>query len=181
MLRENEKSVLVHWYYSISEWEDFNKTKSRVDWQNIARGSLLVMIPAFFIFYFALNASWIVSLIFSANTALLYNAIKYYILSTGSKWKGPGMPEIIITEDAVTSNGKTIIFQGDGNFLRKVDIKENDNINVLEILFECNKGKTVTYDHIRIPVPKGKLREAVVLLDNLNIRWGLVLPVPGHV
>ncbi len=80
------------------------------------------------------------------------------------------MPEIVITNGTATVNGKPTVFQGDGKWLRKADIKEMNNINVLEIIYEWKTGKGITFDELRIPVPKGKLREAMELLDCLNLR-----------
>jgi hypothetical protein len=76
----------------------------------------------------------------------------------------------VITNRIANVNGKPIVFHGDGKWLRKVDIKEKNNINVLEITFEWKTGKGITFDELRIPVPKGKLREAIELLDCLNVR-----------
>ena len=84
------------------------------------------------------------------------------------------MPEISVEGGTVTVNGKSIIFQGNGVWLRKADIKEKDNINILEIAYEWKMGDDVCFDEIKIPVPKGKLREAMELLDCLNLRRDLL-------
>ena len=101
-------------------------------------------------------------------TAVLFGFCCYFISRSRMKWKQPQAPEIIITSDQASVNGKLTIFNGDGKFLRKADIKEKYDRNVLEILYESSAGQKISFDELIIPVPKGKLKEAIVLLESLN-------------
>ena len=43
---------------------------------------------------------------------------------------------------------------------------------MLEIIYESKTGDEASLDELIIPVPKGKLREAIALLDTLNYPRG---------
>ncbi len=79
-------------------------------------------------------------------------------------------PEVRITADRVWTNNFHEPFQNSTRQFRHITIREAGNINVLEIYFEL-KNKVCD---IIIPIPKGKLREAIelqerLLLDNVSI------------
>ena len=117
---------------------------------------------------YALNTLWITALAVGSVTAVLVGFSCYFISRRRMKWKQPQPPEIIITSDQASVNGRLTIFNGDGKFLRKADIKEKYDRNVLEILYESSTGQKISFDKLIIPVPKGKLKEAIVLLESLN-------------
>lgn len=170
MIQEDEKAVLAHWYYSVSEWEEFLKGEKKGKKMVLWVESALALVLVFLTFYFGWNGSWAGSLAIGGGFALVYFAVKYYTRVFAYKWKGSAMPEVSITGKEVTTNGNTIIFQGNGNWLRRIDIEEKDNINVLQIMYEWNTAKGANYAEIRIPVPKGKLREAVEVQLTVG-RW----------
>jgi hypothetical protein len=134
MIQLSEKSALVHWYYSISEWQEFKKKEK------------------------------------SGIGALVYGIIIWFSRLWGAKPKNTEIPQTIVWNGVAKINGRSTIFQGKGKWLRKVDIKETKSINIVEIIFEKQTSKGTRFNEIRIPVPKGKLREAVELQACLNLR-----------
>jgi hypothetical protein len=134
MIQQTEKSALVHWYYSVSEWEEFKRKEK------------------------------------TGIGAIVYGLVTYFLRLCGVKPKNVEIPQTIIWSGNAKINGRSIVFQGYGKWLRKVDIREAKSINILEIIFEKQTPKGIRFDEIRIPVPKGKMREALELQDCLTLR-----------
>jgi hypothetical protein len=171
---QNEQSVLVHWYYSVSEWQEFMNRENKKRNKQILRDSLLIGILGMLILHYIGKISWVVSFIIACNLSILCMGLKYYFRKRAGTWRDKKMPEVTIMDDTAMINGKQLVFHGQGKWLRKADIKEKNNVNVLEITYEWHTRKGAHFDEIRVPVPRGKLREAVELLDCLNLRRTLL-------
>lgn len=79
-------------------------------------------------------------------------------------------PEVRIAADRVWTNNLHEPFQNSTRQFRDIQIRKAGNVNILEIYFEL---KNRICDII-IPIPKGKLREAIevqerLLLDNVSV------------
>lgn len=170
MLSVNEKTPFVHWFYSVSEWEAFMRLSKTKKSLTLLLGSISAGLLVFMILRFSNQAGLMTSLEISAVTALLAGLLQYIIRMYSLKWKSPKMPEVVIVNGTITVNGKSTIFQGNGIWLRKAILKENHNLNILGIAYEWKSGDDIYSDEINIPVPKGKLREAMELLDKLNLK-----------
>lgn len=168
MPQEIEKSVLVHWYYSVSEWESFITCEKDKGYKCFLKGFLIAGTISFLVSRYGINTLWITTLTVTCISAILFGIFCYFFSRYQVKWKQPQPPEIIITSDNANVNGKLTIFNGDGKCLRKADIKEKYDRNVLEIVYDSRSGETISSKELIIPVPKGKLREAVMLLESLN-------------
>ena len=136
------------------------------------KGFLIAGTISFLVARYGVNTLWITTLTVTCLAAILFGVFCYFFSKYQVKWKQPQAPQIIITSDNVNVNGKLTIFNGDGKLLRKADLKEMYNRNVLEIVYESKKGES---KELIIPVPKGKLREAIVLLESLNTTRGFWL------
>jgi len=168
MPHQIEKSVLVHWHYSVSEWESFITCEKDKGYKCFLKGFLIAGTIAFLVTRYGISTLWITTLTVSCLAAILFGVFCYSYSKYQVKWKQPQSPQIIITSDNASVNGKLTIFNGEGKFLRHADLKEKYDRNVLEIVYESKKGEKVLSKQLIIPVPKGKLREAIVLLDSLN-------------
>jgi hypothetical protein len=168
----NEKNVLVHWYYSVSEWESYITRERNKGYNCFLKGFVIGCVVSFPVALYGFNTLWIIALTVSCVIALLFGTGCYFISRDRMKWKQVQPPEIIITSDQASVNGKLTIFNGEGKLLRKADIKEKYDRNVLEIIYESKNGNGAYFDELIIPVPKGKLREAIALLDLLNYPRG---------
>ena len=82
------------------------------------------------------------------------------------------MPEVRITPGAVITNERSESFHEDGRTFQRVIIREVGQMNVMEIFYELGKD---THE-IQIPIPRGKLREAIKLQEELLYRH----PSPHH-
>jgi hypothetical protein len=73
------------------------------------------------------------------------------------------IPEIKITADRVWINNVYKPFKGANKQLIEIQIREAGNINVLEISYRQES----TVKKITLPIPKGKLREAIKVQERL--------------
>jgi hypothetical protein len=169
-----EKLVLAHWYYSVSEWEHFMRLENKKKQANILFQSLLIGAITFLLIRFALHTHWIKTALISAAITIGFWAMRYYLRTRILIWKAGKIPEIEITDYMAVINDKLVVFQGKGKLLRKVDIKEDNDMNILEISYEWHSGNLASFDELRIPVPKGKLREAMEVQHCLNLRKDLL-------
>jgi hypothetical protein len=174
MVAAPEKVVLAHWYYSVAEWEQFVLAAHKKAWLDIVLPSLITGCFGLMIIRFFGNASWPASLVISPVIAIVYGVIKYSFRLWKLKWRDKKIPEIEITDYMVIINDKLIVFQGKGKMLRKVDIREENDINILGISYEYQSGDKTSFNELRIPVPRGRLREAIEVQQCLNLRKNLL-------
>lgn len=73
------------------------------------------------------------------------------------------VPEIRIMADRVFVNDLNEPFQNSECRFREIHIRETGNINILEIRYE--QGNNIR--GIKVPIPKGKLREAFEVQERL--------------
>jgi orotate phosphoribosyltransferase-like protein len=78
------------------------------------------------------------------------------------------VPEITITGQKIWIDDQAVSFMDNNNKLKRVSIRDIGNMNILEITYEQIKGNTSGIREIRIPVPKGKLKEAIEVQDCLS-------------
>ena len=160
--------VLAHWYYTVSEWESFIRWEKKKRGSDILLEGSLVVILGTILLVILRDAPLIWALLVSILIAGLYSIIKYALRMNSLKWKGPGMPEVLITKTSIITNGIKTAFHTDQKWFRRAVINEKADRNILEITYEWQTRKGVTYDEIRLPVPKGKLREAIEIQSFLN-------------
>jgi hypothetical protein len=75
-------------------------------------------------------------------------------------------PEVTITIEGVWVSGHPIFFRTTEFELKKVDIRNEDKMNIMEISYE-GTGRTGVQE-IRVLIPKGKLREAIHVAELLQ-------------
>lgn len=110
---------------------------------------------------------------FSRWKALKLSIFHYFFYRVFSP--GKLIPDIRITPDKIFIGNKSRFFGGEGRELRRVNITDSGGINLLEITFTSYQNGNNFPEEIRIPVPKGKLREAIELQEKLLKHSGNVL------
>ena len=90
--------------------------------------------------------------------------ILHYVLCRLLPGYEPKSPEIRITHKKIWFNEQPVNFNDQERQLKRVNIKDAGNMNIMEITYEGRGGAT----EIRVPVPKGKLREAITLQERLT-------------
>jgi len=78
------------------------------------------------------------------------------------------LPEITVTGHKVWVNDRVEIFADDTHKLRRVHLRETGTLHVLEIIYELMGSATARMRIIQIPVPRGKLREAIEVQECLS-------------
>lgn len=74
-------------------------------------------------------------------------------------------PEITISPEQVSLNGKEMVFKDKTCHLRRVHVRESGNINILEIFYQPDRRAVKV---IRVPVPRGRLRQAFEVQESLS-------------
>jgi len=157
--------VLTSWIYSVSDWKEFVKWERKERKQGtIIEVSLVVVLGTL-----ALRGmqGWILALIISSVIAILYGLLKYFLKTSSIRSDEKGMPEVIITNENVYINGRIHPFYADNLWLGKVDIREEGQLNIFEITYCWNTRKGESFEEIRVPIPKGKLKEAISVQEQL--------------
>jgi hypothetical protein len=159
--------VLTIWAYSQAEWKAFMK------WEKAERSSGTLMEAAILVglgtlaIYFFKGADWITAFTISIVMGIIYGGIKYIITMSSIKLDENKMPEVIITNQSVIVNGHMNRFYGNNLWLGKVSIKEVKAFNILEFTYCWSTRSGETYDELRVPIPKGNLKEAIGLQERL--------------
>lgn len=89
--------------------------------------------------------------------------VVYYFLGK----KETTIPEITITNKKIWIGNSVESFNDINKQIKRINIRDAGKLNVLEITYSIfNNGITKT-DEILIPVPKGKLKEAIQVQENI--------------
>ncbi len=93
----------------------------------------------------------------------------HYLLHLFFHSIGKHPPEVKITPGKVWMGEDYPHFSSDEHRLKRIDIREEGSINIMEITFEHNGGgKKQGLNEILFPVPKGKLREAIAIQETMG-------------
>ncbi len=97
----------------------------------------------------------------------LRRSLLHYLLARLPYSHKVSLPEIIITGQRVVTNEEAQPFMDQYHKLKRVNIRDTGAMNILEITYEKISGRLSRVKEIRIPVPKGRLKEAVEVHDCL--------------
>lgn len=86
-------------------------------------------------------------------------------------WLGFGVlktiPEVEITTDNISVGNRHHPFKSGANALRRINILDEGLINVMVIRYDSVGNRTIEPHEIRVPVPRGKLKEAILVQEKL--------------
>ena len=160
--------ILANWVYSISEWKEFVKwEKRKANPTNLVEALSLVIMIALAIRY-STNIDWLLSFAISVMVGLAYCITKYYVNLFSINLEENKIPEVIVTNNAVIINGHSNQFLGNNLTLGKVSVNDAGKFNLFEITYGWQTKKGKTFDEIRVPIPKGSLKEAIFLQEKLS-------------
>jgi hypothetical protein len=91
-----------------------------------------------------------------------------YLFHRMTKWSRQTPPEIKIAHDRVHIGDESRLFHGEDRQLRRVNITDTGGMNMLEITYHAPVEGNYLSEEIHIPVPKGKLREAIDIQTKLH-------------
>jgi hypothetical protein len=78
------------------------------------------------------------------------------------------IPEVKITPLRVSIGEDQHHFSSDEHEFRRIDIRDEGKMNIMNITYRWAKRKDPGLDEIHVPVPKGKLKEAIEIESRLN-------------
>lgn len=159
--------VLTTWAYSQTEWKAFMKWEKRERSSGTLMEAVILVALGTLAIHFLKDADWITAFTISIVMGIIYGVIKYMITMSSIKLDENKMPEVIITNQSVIVNGHMNRFYGNNVWLGKVSIKEVKAFNILEFTYCWSTRSGETFDEIRVPIPKGNLKEAIYLQERL--------------
>ena len=164
---KSKVEILVSWVYSTSEWKEFLKWRKKVNSSNTLTEAVLLMVLTTVGIHYLAKAEWSVTVIVSFVVGVVYGLIKYLVIRYSTQVEENKMPEVIITNEAVIVNGHVNRFYGNNLWLGKVIVNDAGNFNVLEITYCWDTRKGRAFNEIKVPIPKGSLKEAIFLQEKL--------------
>jgi hypothetical protein len=165
--RKTKVQILVNWVYSASEWKEFLKWEKKKSSSNSHKVSIFLMLISSLGLHYLLNLDWVTALVLSLLVGILYSLIIYFVNVYSIQPDDNKMPEVIITSEALIINGYMSRFSGNGLWLAKITVNDAGSFNVLEITYCWNTTRGKNFDEIRVPIPKGSLKEAIFLQEKL--------------
>jgi len=94
---------------------------------------------------------------------LFYNLLHFFLPKEAQQ-----TPEVRITPERVWIGDTHQHFSNDEYRFKKIDIRDEGGLNIMEISYERAGKKLHGSEEIRIPIPKGKLKEAIEVEMKLN-------------
>ena len=159
--------VLVNWVYSTAEWKEFLKWEKKKQSLNSYKVSIFLVLVSSFGLHYLLYIGWITAVVLGLLVGILYSLIMYFIAVYSIQPNDNKMPEVIITNEALIVNGYMSRFSGNGLWLAKITVNDAGSFNVLEITYCWSTTRVKNFDEIRVPIPKGSLKEAIFLQEKL--------------
>lgn len=162
--------VLANWEYNNEEWQNFLRWERRDRKFGSVANFLVVLVISFVLIQIKSDAGWFISLLLSFPIAALYTwIIMIFRRSSFGKANSRDKIRVILTGEAVVINKTLNEFVSKKKSLKEVRIIEEAEPKVLEIEYEWLTNGGLASDRIHIPIPKGKLGEAVLLMDKLSV------------
>lgn len=159
--------ILASWVYKLSEWNEFMKWETQKRRRDTILEAVLLTIACVILIRFAKNEDWTVALTLSIAFGIFYGLMKYFLMMQSIKLNRQKQPEVIITTEAIVVNGRMNRFYGNNLWLGKVEVKEVEAFNILEVTYCWGTRRGKSFDEIRVPIPKGSLKEAIKVQDKL--------------
>lgn len=91
----------------------------------------------------------------------------HYMLYVIRPKRNAQIPYVVVTYNEVCTDDIYEAFHNSLRKLNRVSIHDAGKMNVMEITYEKETGRHTVPVNIYMPVPKGKLREAIELQENL--------------
>ena len=92
----------------------------------------------------------------------------HYILHRLTPAQQSKIPGITITQNKISIDENHEPFRDSERRLQKVNIRDAGKMNVMEISYDSPGQKGRLSNEIHIPIPKGKLREAIGVQERLS-------------
>ena len=100
----------------------------------------------------------------------LFGGLLHFLLSKIRKTA----PVVRITPEMIWIGNDQQYFSSGRHTLTTVTIAEAGSVNIMAIRYAIKDGRPGSGHEIKIPVPKGKLKEAIEVEKKLNLRIGFL-------
>lgn len=160
---------LAVWACTEEEWKQFYQWEIQDrKLQAWATGLVVTFLGGLFIMFLR-QAAWYVAFPIAAFIGAVYGVLSFhFFISSLGKTKGLSAL-IVFTQDAVMINNTLNPFRNDSYRLSKVSINDKQELRVMVIEYRWSSSRSgVQTDEIHIPIPKGKLGDAIRLMDHYN-------------
>ena len=168
-----EPFVLATWVYTTEEWKQFMMWEKKQRKSGTLIEAALIVVVGIPVLIFLKGAGFWTAFAICVTIAVFYGIMKYIMMMNSISSRSNKLSEVVITREWLLVNSHMNRFFGENLWLGKVLIKEEKNMNILEVTYcwETRGGKTS--DEIRVPIPKGKLKEAVMIQEDLKKEYSL--------
>jgi hypothetical protein len=100
----------------------------------------------------------------SARKNNMFNRMVHFFMSKSVQ----SAPVVRITPERVWIGNNEQHFSSGKNQLKQISICESDSVNIMQIIYERHNSRGISSNEIRIPVPRGRLKEAIEVEEKLN-------------
>lgn len=97
----------------------------------------------------------------------------YFIIFGVFQKRNAIVPEITITNEKIWTDDIAESFINHERRLKRINIKDTGTVNILEITYQKQHGSIHQLEELNIPVPKGKLKEAMEVQQSLMEQAGV--------
>lgn len=164
---------VIVWHYGVDEWKQFVKwEKKDRKMSAFVTGMLVVLIGAIFV-KLQRDATWGMALLVATLIGTIYAFVVYLMGMSSLKGTFKKQPEIRIAPTVILINGVLNVFSDEDRKVHAITILEKADPMVLEIVYKFYTARGASQDELHIPIPKGKLGEAVRLVEQLKTFHGL--------
>lgn len=164
------EQVLASWVYTEEEWRRFCRWKKKKLKRGSIRVGLFITVLSVLLLKFARDFSWMAAIAVGVLIAFIYVLISY-LVSIASAGKAYGQQNVvIITNRAALINNRLNFFADKERSVKEVKIAEEMDPKILSIICCRSTESGREDDEIHIPIPKGRLGEAVLLMEHLKNR-----------
>lgn len=175
-ITERGLGLFLVWHYSLEEWKRFVRwEKEDRKLSSIVTGLLVALIGAVFV-KLQRDATWGMAFLVAVLLGSVYALILYFVGISSIRGAFRKQPEVRITKEAVLINGVLNIFSDRKKWVYSINILEKPDPMVLEIVYKFETNRGSSQDELHFPIPKGKLGEAIRLVEDLKLLHGLTTP-----
>ncbi len=106
---------------------------------------------------------------FTRWTKLSRGRLHYFFYYWFGK-KHPVIPEITITNQKIWRGDTGESFSDVNRHIKRINIRDTGKLNILEITYMVYKNGLSASVEIQLPIPKGKLKEAISIQERLMVK-----------
>jgi uncharacterized membrane protein HdeD (DUF308 family) len=155
----DEKSILIHWTYSPSEWQQYvekEHIEDKSDKKNLFFLVAGISIIAGIILFFIYPDSRLVTLFTILGIIVVIGITALLSSWAVNRWNKKNSGEIYIAQNGAYFSGRLHIWRGLGTKLTDIKFEDTPNSNRIVVSYSSPNYLTNNFYTVRIPVPQGQ-------------------------